>query len=57
MFDNFKIWENYLYTSVDIGEFEESLLAIRRLVDIRCEKIRNVDHFLDAQVKHLKLSN
>lgn len=50
MFDNFKIWENYLYTCVDIGEFEECLLAIRRLVDIRCEKTRNVDQFLDAQV-------
>jgi hypothetical protein len=36
--DSWKMWENYLFLSLDVGEFNESLLAIDRLLDMKWGK-------------------
>lgn len=34
-FDNWKIWENFLLVSVDIGSFEDGLNAYNRLIELK----------------------
>lgn len=34
-FDNWKIWENFLLVSVDIGSFEDALNAYNRLIELK----------------------
>ncbi|KAJ3330343.1 hypothetical protein HDU76_005889, partial [Blyttiomyces sp. JEL0837] len=33
--DNSRIWDNYLFTSVDLGEYLEAIMAMNRIFDIR----------------------
>ena len=40
-YDNWKIWDNILVTSVDCGHFEESIRAYHRILDIRESKCQN----------------
>ena len=40
-YDNWKIWDNILVTSVDCGHFEESVRAYHRILDIRESKTQN----------------
>ncbi|CAG8609239.1 10588_t:CDS:1 [Cetraspora pellucida] len=37
-YDSWRIWTNYMYTAVDIGEFSETIRAMQRVVDLRWEK-------------------
>ncbi|XP_070505585.1 tetratricopeptide repeat protein 27 [Chironomus tepperi] len=34
-FDNWKIWENFLFVSIDIGSFEDGLNAYSRLIELK----------------------
>ncbi|CAG9807757.1 unnamed protein product [Chironomus riparius] len=34
-FDNWKIWENFLFVSIDIGSFEDGLNAYNRLIELK----------------------
>jgi tetratricopeptide (TPR) repeat protein len=44
------IWENYLFVSVDIGEFAEAIRAMERIFAIRIEKHDMKDYSVDEQV-------
>ncbi|CAG8554868.1 12569_t:CDS:1 [Funneliformis mosseae] len=50
-YDSWKIWTNYLYTAIDIGEFAEAIRAMQRVVDLRWEKEK--DSCVDLQVLEL----
>ena len=34
-YDNWKIWENYLYVSMDIADFGEVIRAMKRILDLK----------------------
>lgn len=34
-YDNWKIWENFLFVSIDIGSFEDAINAYNRLIEIK----------------------
>ncbi|KAI9228775.1 MAG: hypothetical protein DHS80DRAFT_15059 [Piptocephalis tieghemiana] len=38
-YDSWKIWQNYLYVSVEVGEVAEGILAVRRILDLRVEAV------------------
>ncbi|KAI8613078.1 hypothetical protein BC830DRAFT_1133906 [Chytriomyces sp. MP71] len=38
--DNSKIWENYLFISLDLKEFSEAIRAMQRVFDIRANPLR-----------------
>ncbi|KAH6587963.1 hypothetical protein BASA50_010982 [Batrachochytrium salamandrivorans] len=49
-YDASNIWENYLFVSVDIGEFSESIRAIDRVLMIRVDKPRFKDSLVDFDI-------
>lgn len=42
-FENWKIWENFLFVSIDIGSFEDGLNAYNRLIELK-------EKYFDEQV-------
>jgi tetratricopeptide (TPR) repeat protein len=44
------IWENYLFVSVDVGEFGEAIRAMERIFTIRIEKQSLKESAVDEQV-------
>jgi tetratricopeptide (TPR) repeat protein len=54
MYESHKIWENYLFCSIDLGEYAECITAIKRILDLRWEKATDRDHGIDVEVlEHL----
>jgi hypothetical protein len=54
MYESYKIWENYLYCSIDLGEYGECITAMQRILDLRWEKAGDRDHGIDVEVlEHL----
>ena len=33
-YENWKIWQNYTYVSIDVGEFPEAIRSMRRVIDV-----------------------
>ncbi|SAL97342.1 hypothetical protein [Absidia glauca] len=50
-FDSWKMWQNLLVVSVDIGQFADAIWAMQRVVDLRWEKVR--DEAVDIEVLQL----
>lgn len=52
--DSWKIWTNYMYIAIDIGEFAETMRAMQRVVDLRWEKEK--DSCVDVEVLELLIN-
>ena len=50
MFDSYKIWENYLYCSIDLFEFKECIISMQRLLDLRWDKLQSKEKSVDIEV-------
>lgn len=54
MYESHKVWENYLFCSMDLGEFEECITALRRILELRWDKSTSRDRDIDVEVlEHL----
>ena len=42
-YENAKLWENYMFISVDIGDFLQALVAINKLLDLGKNRKKPVD--------------
>ncbi|KAL5036983.1 hypothetical protein RTP6_004489 [Batrachochytrium dendrobatidis] len=49
-FEASNIWENYLFVSVDIGEFSEAIRAMERILTIRANKPKFKDTLVDLDI-------
>ncbi|CAF3977757.1 unnamed protein product, partial [Rotaria sp. Silwood1] len=38
-YDNWKVWENFLWTSADCGEIEDVIQAYHRLIDLKTKYV------------------
>lgn len=38
-YDNWKVWENYLYTSVDLGDFGEAIRGVSRILELKHKSV------------------
>ncbi|CAG8533607.1 1542_t:CDS:1 [Paraglomus occultum] len=47
-YDSWKMWTNYMYVAIDIGDFAEAIRAMQRIVELQWEKIG--DHCVDLEV-------
>lgn len=43
-FENWRVWENYLLLATDVGEFQEAMRSVNRMLDLR-------DKFSDVPVR------
>ncbi|CAF4599532.1 unnamed protein product [Rotaria sp. Silwood1] len=53
-YDNWKVWENFLWTSADCGEIEDVIQAYHRLIDL---KTKYVDKDVLQRLVHLLSEN
>jgi tetratricopeptide (TPR) repeat protein len=54
MYESYKIWENYLYCSMDLGEYGECVTAMQRILELRWDKEGGRDRGIDVEVlEHL----
>ncbi|CAF3109580.1 unnamed protein product [Rotaria sp. Silwood2] len=53
-YDNWKVWENFLWTSADCGEIEDVIQAYHRLIDL---KTKYVDKEVLQRLVHLLSEN
>ncbi|CAF1483268.1 unnamed protein product [Adineta ricciae] len=53
-YDNWKVWENFLWTSADCGEIEDVIQAYHRLIDL---KTKYVDKEVLQRLVHLLAEN
>ncbi|KAG2379610.1 hypothetical protein C9374_006727 [Naegleria lovaniensis] len=44
-YDSWKIWQNFLYVSIEANEFDYAITAVKRLVDIKEDKKLDTDVF------------
>ena len=44
-YDSWKIWQNFLYISIEANEFDYAITAVKRLVDIKEDKKLDTDVF------------
>jgi hypothetical protein len=42
MYDNFKVWENYLYVSLDANELHDAIEAFRRVAEIKSKSSQSL---------------
>eukprot|EP00842_Homolaphlyctis_polyrhiza_P002543 jgi/Hompol1/328/HPOL_001393-RA len=49
-FETSNIWENYLFVSVDIGEFSESIRSFERILEIRGDRSESKGAVIDLEV-------
>ncbi|KAL9656672.1 hypothetical protein ABK040_002942 [Willaertia magna] len=42
-YNNSRIWQNYLYVCIDANDFDNAMSAVKRLVDIKQDKILDTD--------------
>jgi tetratricopeptide (TPR) repeat protein len=47
-YENWKIWQNYMFVSIDVGEFPEAVRSLKRVIDVLGEK--NGESCLDVEV-------
>ena len=47
-YENWKIWQNYMFVSIDVGEFPEAIRSLKRVIDVLGEK--NGESCLDEEV-------
>ncbi|KAG0220832.1 hypothetical protein B0O80DRAFT_35467 [Mortierella sp. GBAus27b] len=45
--DSWKMWSNYLYCSLDIGDFSEAILAMAMIVDLKSKQRKEGDGNID----------
>ncbi|CAO3628801.1 unnamed protein product [Cunninghamella blakesleeana] len=50
-YDNWKMWQNLLYVSMDIGQFADAIWAMQRVIDLTWDKLR--EQSVDLQVLQL----
>ncbi|KAJ1657008.1 hypothetical protein IWQ61_003513 [Dispira simplex] len=50
-FENWRIWSNYLYVAIDIGQFGEAISALMHIVNLRYPKVQ--DKCLDVDLLQL----
>ncbi|UJR28856.1 hypothetical protein I4U23_010080 [Adineta vaga] len=53
-YDNWKVWENFLWTSADCGEIEDVIQAYHRLIDL---KTKYIDKDVLQRLVHLLAEN
>ena len=47
-YENWKIWQNYMFVCIDVGEFPEAIRSMKRIIDVLGEK--NGEACLDVEV-------
>ncbi|KAG1246452.1 hypothetical protein G6F68_014634 [Rhizopus microsporus] len=40
-FDDWRMWQNLLFVSIDVGQFADSIYAMQRVVELRWDKVRD----------------
>ncbi|KAI9208102.1 uncharacterized protein BJ171DRAFT_557816 [Polychytrium aggregatum] len=48
-YENYKVWQNYMYTSCDLKEFKETIRAMERIFDIQMERSKD-ESIVDLEV-------
>ncbi|KAJ1547891.1 hypothetical protein HK096_009770, partial [Nowakowskiella sp. JEL0078] len=52
-FENYQIWQNYMYTSVDLGEFSEVMRSMKRILELRWDKTLNKETVVDIEILNI----
>jgi hypothetical protein len=50
-YDNWKMWQNYMYVAVDVGDFSSVIRSMDRIFDILVHKDGAKDQVVDVDVR------